>query len=168
MKVFLIGATGGIEHRLVPMLHANSHEIIGLHRKPEQAEAIAQAGATPVLGGIIDMDATTLLRSPETRALSSLRREPPAAALTGRPQSMATGRSRRSRPRESWVCRISISFLRSRKPDAKGNVMTDSNTTCRKRSARILIERPQIRREVLELTDGSIPVTDAVNRLVRV
>ncbi len=60
MKVFLIGATGGIEHRLVPMLHANSHEIIGLHRKPEQAEAIAQAGATPVLGGIIDMDADDL------------------------------------------------------------------------------------------------------------
>ncbi|KAA5605200.1 NAD(P)H-binding protein [Roseospira marina] len=55
MNVFVIGATGGIGHRLLPLLRDAGHAVVGLHRKPEQADAIAKAGATPVLGDIIAM-----------------------------------------------------------------------------------------------------------------
>lgn len=55
MKILLIGATGGVGHRLLPMLVANGHSVVGLHRKPEQAQAIVDAGGSPLLGDIIDM-----------------------------------------------------------------------------------------------------------------
>lgn len=48
MGTFLIGATGGVGHRLLPMLVANGHDVVGLHRKTDQAEDIAQADGTPV------------------------------------------------------------------------------------------------------------------------
>lgn len=54
-NIFLIGATGGVGHRLVPMLIERGHTVTGLHRKPEQAEALRQAGVTPALGDIIDL-----------------------------------------------------------------------------------------------------------------
>src|SRR5690606_1584092 len=50
-----IGATGGVGHRLLPLLHAKGHEVVGLHRKPEQSAQIAKAGGIPVQGDIIDM-----------------------------------------------------------------------------------------------------------------
>lgn len=53
MKILLIGATGGVGHRLLPMLVANGHSVVGL--QPEQAQAIADAGGSPLLGDIIDM-----------------------------------------------------------------------------------------------------------------
>lgn len=60
MRIFLIGATGGIGHRLLPMLTAKGHKVVGLHRKPEQAEAVEKAGGLPVLGDIIDTTADDL------------------------------------------------------------------------------------------------------------
>lgn len=57
MKIFVIGATGGVGHRLLPMLVERGHEVVGLHRKPEQAEDIRAAGAVPVAGDIMEMSA---------------------------------------------------------------------------------------------------------------
>src|SRR5690606_4369344 len=61
MRIFLIGATGGVGHRLLPLLHVRGHEVVGLHRKPEQSAAIAKAGGIPMLGDIIDMTVDDLV-----------------------------------------------------------------------------------------------------------
>ncbi len=58
--IFLIGATGGIGHRLVPMLIERGHSVTGLHRKPDQAEPLRQVGVMPALGDIMELSADDL------------------------------------------------------------------------------------------------------------
>ncbi|MFD7844917.1 NAD(P)H-binding protein [Nocardia sp. NPDC059764] len=53
MKVFQIGAAGGIGRRLATLLTARGDEVTGMHRGPAQAEIIAATGATPVPGDLI-------------------------------------------------------------------------------------------------------------------
>lgn len=53
MRVFLIGATGGVGSRLARVLSAHGDDVTGLHRSEGQAEAVAALGATPVLGELI-------------------------------------------------------------------------------------------------------------------
>ncbi|PRX11373.1 UNVERIFIED_ORG: putative NAD(P)-binding protein [Martelella mediterranea] len=65
MKILVIGATGGIGHRLLPLLVENGHSVVGLHRKAEQAAAITAAGATPVSGDIMEMDEDDFVRVAE-------------------------------------------------------------------------------------------------------
>ncbi|SFH14856.1 Nucleoside-diphosphate-sugar epimerase [Palleronia marisminoris] len=55
MKVLVIGATGGVGSRLVPMLVESGHEVHGLHRHPEQAKALQRQGATPHAGDLMEM-----------------------------------------------------------------------------------------------------------------
>ena len=59
-RILLIGATGGVGARLHPLLTAGGHEVTGLHRKPEQAEALAADGVTPVAGDLMELDADGL------------------------------------------------------------------------------------------------------------
>lgn len=54
-NVFIIGSTGGVGFRLGRMLVAAGHKVTGLHRKPEQANDLLDAGITPWLGDIIEM-----------------------------------------------------------------------------------------------------------------
>jgi Nucleoside-diphosphate-sugar epimerases len=54
MKVFLIGAAGGVGRRLAATLVAHGDTATGMHRNPEQHDAVAQSGATPVIGDIIE------------------------------------------------------------------------------------------------------------------
>ena len=56
MKVLVIGATGGVGSRLVPMLVEGGHEVHGLHRKPDQAKALQRQGATPHAGDLMEME----------------------------------------------------------------------------------------------------------------
>lgn len=58
--VFLIGATGGVGHRLAPLLVKAGHKVSGLHRKPEQAEELKAQGVTPVHGDLMEMDADAM------------------------------------------------------------------------------------------------------------
>jgi nucleoside-diphosphate-sugar epimerase len=53
MKVFQIGAAGGVGRRLSALLAARGEAATGMHRKPEQAQIISQAGAIPVPGDLI-------------------------------------------------------------------------------------------------------------------
>ena len=53
MKVFIIGAAGGIGSRLSSLLHARGDAVSGMHRNPEQASKITDTGATAVLGDLI-------------------------------------------------------------------------------------------------------------------
>ena len=59
-KIFIIGATGGVGSRLGPMLVDAGHDVAGLHRKPEQAGKLENAGITPRLGDIMTMAAEDL------------------------------------------------------------------------------------------------------------
>ena len=59
MRIFQIGAAGGIGTRLSELLVARGDDVTGMHRKASQAEGIAATGATPVIGDLIadDVDA---------------------------------------------------------------------------------------------------------------
>ncbi|MCJ2182634.1 SDR family oxidoreductase [Novosphingobium sp. 1949] len=60
MKVFIIGAAGKVGSRLVPLLAQAGHAPLAMHRKPEQAEALAEAGGVPVAGDIVALDEEAL------------------------------------------------------------------------------------------------------------
>lgn len=49
MRVFLAGATGVVGRRLLPMLISAGHEVVGTTRSTAQLEALAKAGAEPVV-----------------------------------------------------------------------------------------------------------------------
>jgi uncharacterized protein YbjT (DUF2867 family) len=54
MKIFQIGAAGGVGRRLSAMLVQRGDQVTGMHRRPEQAETISSTGATPVTGDLIE------------------------------------------------------------------------------------------------------------------
>ncbi|TCV97591.1 nucleoside-diphosphate-sugar epimerase [Luteibacter rhizovicinus] len=54
MKIFLTGATGFIGGSIGVGLVRDGHEVIALVRRPEQADALAALGMTPVLGELND------------------------------------------------------------------------------------------------------------------
>jgi len=53
MKVFLIGAAGGVGRPLAELLTARGDEVTGMHRAPAQADTIRATGATPVTGDLV-------------------------------------------------------------------------------------------------------------------
>ncbi len=54
MRVFQIGAAGGVGRRLAAQLVARDDEATGMHRRPEQSSTISATGAHAVLGDLID------------------------------------------------------------------------------------------------------------------
>jgi nucleoside-diphosphate-sugar epimerase len=59
MRVFLAGATGAIGRPLVPRLLAAGHDVTGLTRSEERAEALRSTGAEAVVGDVFDAEALT-------------------------------------------------------------------------------------------------------------
>jgi nucleoside-diphosphate-sugar epimerase len=57
MRVFLAGATGAIGRPLVAQLRERGHEVIGMTRSPQRAEALRAAGAEPAIADALDRDA---------------------------------------------------------------------------------------------------------------
>lgn len=57
MRIFVAGATGVIGRRLVPLLVANGHTVIGTARTAGKADALRAAGASPVVVDALDRDA---------------------------------------------------------------------------------------------------------------
>lgn len=66
MKIFLAGAGGVIGRRLVPLLVAAGHEVVGTTRAPDKAAAIATLGVTPVVVDVFD--AAALMRAVRSAA----------------------------------------------------------------------------------------------------
>src|ERR1700730_3917642 len=56
MRVLVAGATGVIGRRLVPMLLADGHEVIGMIRSPDRADALRALGAEPAIADALDFD----------------------------------------------------------------------------------------------------------------
>lgn len=53
MKVFQIGAAGGVGRRLTQLLTADGDSVTGMHRGPAQGDTVREAGGTPVIGDLI-------------------------------------------------------------------------------------------------------------------
>ncbi|HEX8754204.1 MAG TPA: NAD(P)-dependent oxidoreductase [Solirubrobacterales bacterium] len=56
MKVLVAGAAGAIGKQLLPRLVADGHEVAGMTRSAAKREAIAAAGARPVIADALDPD----------------------------------------------------------------------------------------------------------------
>ena len=54
MRVLVIGATGAIGSRLVPLLSVQGHRVIGTTRSPQNAERLRALGAEPVVLDVLD------------------------------------------------------------------------------------------------------------------
>lgn len=54
-KIFIVGAAGKVGTRLTGLLVADGNTVLALHRKPEQADTLANAGATPVAGDLTEL-----------------------------------------------------------------------------------------------------------------
>ncbi|MGE4425333.1 MAG: NAD-dependent epimerase/dehydratase family protein [Solirubrobacteraceae bacterium] len=59
MKVLVAGASGAIGRPLVPQLLAAGHEVVGITRRPERADAIRATGADAVVLDVLDADAVS-------------------------------------------------------------------------------------------------------------
>jgi nucleoside-diphosphate-sugar epimerase len=57
MKVFVAGASGAIGRRLVPVLRAGGHDVVGMTRTPAKADELRALGADPVVADGLDRDA---------------------------------------------------------------------------------------------------------------
>lgn len=57
MKIFLAGATGAIGRRLVPLLVAAGHEVIGTTRSQSKVEPLLAAGVQPLVLDVFDAPA---------------------------------------------------------------------------------------------------------------
>lgn len=97
MRIFLAGASGAVGKRLVSLLVTNGVDVVGTTRSPAKAEAIATAGATPVVVDVFD-EAALL------KAVIAARPEIVIHQLTDLPPSLdparmaeATGRNARLR-----------------------------------------------------------------------
>lgn len=56
MRVFLTGANGWVGSAIVRELVDAGHSVVGLVRSKEKADAVAGAGATPLIGSLADLD----------------------------------------------------------------------------------------------------------------
>jgi nucleoside-diphosphate-sugar epimerase len=54
MRIFLAGATGAVGKRLVPLLVAGGHEVVGTTRSAGKADDLRAAGAEPVVLDVLD------------------------------------------------------------------------------------------------------------------
>ena len=215
-KIFIIGATGGVGSRLGPLLVDAGHNVTGLHRKPEQADNLENAGITPRLGDIMTMtveDLTEFTRDCDVVVFSA------GAAGSGLERTTAidgegvvktihaartNGIARvylvsafmdagRDQPRKDGfehymkVKRQADNALAASELDwvilrpgtlvsEDGNGLVNAGlaitygSVARGSVAKMLaalIDTPAIRREIIELTDGDIPVQDAVMLLQR-
>ena len=56
MRVFITGGTGLIGSAVIAELLAHNHTVLALARSDASAEAVRAAGATPIAGGLTDLD----------------------------------------------------------------------------------------------------------------
>ena len=57
MRVFVAGATGVIGRSLLPLLRQAGHDVIGMTRSAERADALREQGVEPVVCDAFDADA---------------------------------------------------------------------------------------------------------------
>jgi nucleoside-diphosphate-sugar epimerase len=58
MRIFVAGASGVVGRRIVPLLIERGHDVTGLTRRPDAAEAIEKSGGQAVVADVYDANAT--------------------------------------------------------------------------------------------------------------
>lgn len=216
MKVFQIGAAGGIGQRLASLLVAGGHEVTGMVRRPEQADTVTASGSEVVTGDLIESsveelaaliaghdavvfsagahgtgrDQTTLIDGVGLEKAAAAAEQAgarrfvlvsvfPDAGRSGEPQE---GFEHYMRVKKSadvhlvgtaldWVI-VRPGTLRDESGDGLvtagpaieyGDVRRDNVAAF---LAAVLVD-PAVTREIVELTDGSTPVDEAVSALHR-
>ncbi|MFF5081690.1 NAD(P)H-binding protein [Actinoplanes sp. NPDC000266] len=53
MRIFVIGAAGGVGRRLARLLTTTGGDVTGMHRGPDQTPTVEASGATPLLGDLV-------------------------------------------------------------------------------------------------------------------
>ena len=214
--IVLIGATGGVGSRLIPMLIERGHSVTGLHRKPEHAECLKAAGATPALGDLMEMtadDFAAIIKGADAVVFSAgaagsgqdratvIDGEGPvklanAARATGvkrlylvsvfpdagRDRDTGEGFEhymRQKKIADAAVVASGLDYvivrpgtLKSEDGDGKvaaAQALTYGDVARGNVAAFLaaLIDAPEIKREIFELTDGDVPVDEAVSALRR-
>jgi uncharacterized protein YbjT (DUF2867 family) len=216
MKIVVIGATGGVGQRLVPLLVEAGHEVHGLHRKPEQARGLQRAGATPRAGDLMEMapgDFSALVAGADAVVFSA------GAGGAGIEQATkidGDGAEKvvRAMEREGVSRLVLVSVFPEAGRDREGSETFEHYMACKKRAdvavaassldwvlvrpgtledgdgdgrvragrvvpygtvargnvARTIagvLDRPWITREAIELTDGDVPLGEALDALRR-
>ncbi|KSV91867.1 SDR family oxidoreductase [Sinorhizobium sp. GL28] len=59
-SVFVVGAAGKVGRRLCNQLSERGHEVVALHRKPEQGPELKALGANPTAGSLLELEAPAL------------------------------------------------------------------------------------------------------------
>ena len=111
MRIFLAGAAGAIGRRLVPLLLAAGHHVVGTTRSTSKADLLRAAGVEPVVLDIFD---SALL----TRAVSAARPDIVIHQLTDLPpgldpSQMAEGTKRNARMRSEGTQNLVSATLAS-------------------------------------------------------
>jgi nucleoside-diphosphate-sugar epimerase len=57
MRIFIAGATGAVGNRLVPLLGANGHEVVGTTRSASKVRDLRALGAAPIVLDVLDAEA---------------------------------------------------------------------------------------------------------------
>lgn len=214
-RVFQIGAAGGVGTRLTKMLVDRGDTATGMHRKPEQADALRENGATPVTGDLIEdsverlaelmhghdvvvfsagahgtgREQTTLIDGEGVVKASEAARQAGVGRfilVSAFPESerggdLGEGFEHYMRVKKSadvhlaatdldWVI-VRPGLLRDE--PGNGNVTAglavDYGDVSRDNVAAFIaaaIAEPELRRVIVELTDGTTPSTDAVATLI--
>lgn len=214
MKVFQIGAAGGVGRRLARMLTERGDEVTGMHRRPEQADVIRESGATPVTGDLIEdtveqlaermaghdavvfsagahgtgADQTTLIdgkgleKAAEAARLARAGRFVlvsviPDAGRDREPQEGFEHYMRVKKAADIHLTRTDLDWVIVRPgtlvdEDGDGRVSAgpavEYGDVARGNVAAFIaaaLAQPELRRAVVELTDGPVPADDAVRRL---
>jgi uncharacterized protein YbjT (DUF2867 family) len=215
-KIFIIGSTGGVGSRLGPLLVEAGHDVTGLHRKPEQAENLENAGITPRFGDIITMtvddlthftsdcdvivfsagaagsglerttaiDGEGVVKTIHASRANGIARVYLVSAFmdAGRDQTRRDGFEhymKVKRQADNALAASGLDWVILRPGtlvSEDGNGLVNAGpaisygSVARGNVAKMLaalIDAPTIRREIIELTDGEIPVQDAVMLLQR-
>ena len=111
MRIFLAGAAGAIGRRLVPLLLAAGHHVVGTTRSTSKADLLRAAGVEPVVLDIFDS-------APLTRAVSAARPDIVIHQLTDLPpgldpSQMAEGTKRNARMRSEGTQNLVSATLAS-------------------------------------------------------
>lgn len=216
MRVFVIGAAGGVGRRLAGRLCARGDQVTGMHRRPEQAEVIAATGATPrsgdlitdsvaTLSGLLEghdavvfsagahgtgMDQTTLIdgrgleKSADAAAAAGVRRFVLVSAFPEAGRGADRGERfehymRVKKTADAYLVRTGLDWLIVRPGtlrDEPGDGLVSAGPALEYGLVRrdnvaafiaAALAEPRLTREIVELTDGTTPVSDAVAALVR-
>jgi uncharacterized protein YbjT (DUF2867 family) len=215
-KIFIIGATGGVGSRLGPLLVEAGHDVTGLHRKPEQAESLENAGVAPRCGDIMTMtaddfadftsdcdvvvfsagaagsglerttaiDGEGVIKTIHAARANGIARVYLVSAFmdAGRDQPRSDGFEhymKVKRQADNALVASGLDWIILRPGtlvSEEGNGLVNAGLAipygfvARGNVAKMLaalIDTPTIRREIIELTDGDIPVQDAAMLLQR-